>query len=143
MRYLRVILMAAVSMAAATAHADQRCKSVDFTFENQIDSMIRIQKLYYFDIEDDKNRSKNIWNRTIRSDRQVGPYNITLPYVGAEAIARFFVQYQECQAQSGNNCSSWGPKRNSRGYIPNPAVTYCAKNMDVHVIVTEVGQLPS
>ena len=143
MRIIRFVIAALAALTAGAAAADQRCKSVDFTFENQIDNIIRIDKLYYFDTEDDKNRRNNIRNRIVQPDTTIGPYNISLPYVGAEPIARFFVEYHECTSRSGSTCSSWGSKRNSRGYVPDPVVTSCAKNMDIHVIVTRVGQLPN
>lgn len=141
---MRLLLSLATSLAMALpAMADQRCKSVDFSYENQIDRMIRIERLYYFDVEDDKNRSRNIRNRNIASGGTIGPYNESLPYVGAEPIARFFVKYRECLNQNGSTCSSWSSARNSRGYIPDPAVTSCSKNMDILIKVTRVGQFPT
>lgn len=84
---------AAAVLPAGAALADQRCRDVRITINNNTSQSIRVYRIEYEDIEDAKFRTENIPNQVIPVNMQ---YYVVknLEYVGNEPIGRVRVQYR-------------------------------------------------
>lgn len=90
---LTVSAAAAMALSTGSAMADQRCRDVRITINNNTGQSIRVYKIEYEDIEDARFRSENIPNQVIPANMQ---YYVVknLEYVGNEQIGRVRAQYR-------------------------------------------------
>ncbi|MEM8500943.1 MAG: hypothetical protein AAF542_23215 [Pseudomonadota bacterium] len=126
-------------LLSVTVMADQRCRSVDIRFENNVPRSIKILKFEYFDDEDDKWRTENVWNFFQIVGATSGVVEETLEYVGNEPIPLFRVHYKWCGVQDSNGqCDSWQRgSRVSRQVAAVPNVARCTRNMNITIPINQ------
>lgn len=131
------LVFAMLTLSVQAVVADQKCKSVDIKFRNDVPRSIKILKFEYYDVEDAKWRTEDVWNFFQIQGATSGKIDRTLEYVGNEKISQFKVHYKWCGVQTASwQCTSW----QSGSYVSKPRagipnVNKCVKNLDVTIPV--------
>ena len=120
------------------SHADQRCRSVDFTITNGLENEIRVLRLRYRDAEDDRTRTNQIRNARIQSG-EPHEFEETLEYVGNEFVPWIQIEYRERQPrldQQGNVVDFEWSDRIWSNRFTGLSDQACVRNFDViHTIL--------
>ena len=114
------LIIGSSMLPTGTVLADQKCKSVKFSFTNLIGESIRIYKVGYYDLEDGKWRTNSIKN-TKMNDGATKTITETLEYLGNEKMGDVRVYYKPLVG---------GGKKWSDNYMPLQGIT-CVKNLSV------------
>lgn len=114
------LIIGSSMLPSGTVLADQKCKSVKFSFTNSIGESIKIYKVGYYDLEDKKWRTNTIKN-TKMNNGATASITETLEYLGNEKLGDVRVYYKPLVG---------GSKKWSDNYKPLPGTT-CIKNLAV------------
>lgn len=122
-----------ILMGASTfAHADSLCKNISFELKNNHDSLrvIKVNKVEYWDKEDNKWRTEDIKNIECGHGATCTTKERDLEYVGNEDIVKVRFHYQVANDTSGQLPGNQGPKWGEKvvGGAKFPEYPYCKKD---------------